>query len=103
MPTLPLSDDAWSQVRHLFPYSDARRFGRASRDPREVLNAVLWVVTQRERWQHLPADYPPSQTCYIKWLQWTRAGIMSEALLLLDLYSETEQQLERQLEEEQTA
>lgn len=98
MPTLPLSDDAWSQVRHLFPHSDARRFGRASRDPREVLNAVLWVVTQHERWQHLPADYPPSQTCYIKWLQWTRAGIMSEALLLLDLYGETEH-----LEEEQTA
>jgi transposase len=105
MPTLPLTDTAWQQVCHLFPHSDARRFGRASRDPRDVLNAVLWVVTQHERWQHLSADYPPAQTCYIKWLQWTRSGVMAEAMLLLDLYWETEQaqpaeHIEHELEEQ---
>ncbi|NPT39520.1 transposase [Paraburkholderia xenovorans] len=46
MDLLPLSDEAWQQVSHLFPYDPKPRFGRPSRNPREILDAILWVVLQ---------------------------------------------------------
>jgi len=77
---LPLSDDAWARVSHLFKQNPQKRFGRPARHPREILDAILWVITRNEKWHRLPATFPPSQTCYIKWLQWRRAGLMSVIL-----------------------
>jgi transposase len=82
---IPLSDEAWHRVSHLLPHDQTHRFGRAARDPRDVLNGILWVVTRKEKWARLPPDFPPSQTCYIKWVQWRRAGIMSRILSELEV------------------
>jgi transposase len=82
---LPLSDEAWQRVGFLFNQDVKQRFGRPARHPRDVLNAILWVTTRGEKWHHLPATFPPSQTCYIKWLQWKRAGLMPRILEALDL------------------
>ncbi|WP_233835928.1 transposase [Paraburkholderia sp. ZP32-5] len=84
---LPLSDDAWARVSHLFKHDPQKRFGRPARHPREILNAILWVITRQEKWHRLPATFPPSQTCYIKWLQWRRDGLMS---VILDEFGLTE-------------
>lgn len=84
MVTLPLSDEAWQRVSHLFSHDAKSRFGHPARDPREVLNAILWVLTRGEKWHRLPADFPPARTCYIKWLQWRRSGLMSRILDELD-------------------
>jgi transposase len=77
---IPLSDEAWLRVSHLLSRDSKQRFGRPARDPRDVLNAILWVITRDEKWHRLPANFPPSQTCYIKWLQWRRAGLMTQIL-----------------------
>ncbi|MGF6758028.1 transposase [Paraburkholderia sp. GAS42] len=77
---IPLSDEAWQRVSHLLPHDAKQRFGHQARDPRDVLNAILWVITQNEKWHRLPTYFPPSQTCYIKWLQWERAGLMARIL-----------------------
>lgn len=85
MTDFPLSEEAWQRVSHLFPQDSKQRFGRPARNPRDVLNAILWVTTQGEKWHRLPAYFPPSQTCYIKWLQWRRAGLMSTILDELEI------------------
>jgi transposase len=82
---LPLSDDAWARISHLFEQDPKKRSGRPARPPREILNAILWVLTRDEKWHRLPATFPPSQTCYIKWLHWRRTGLMSAVLDALDL------------------
>ncbi|SIT49501.1 conserved hypothetical protein [Paraburkholderia piptadeniae] len=69
----------WDKVAHLFPCDRMRRYGRVPRDPRELLNAILWVLTQHERWHHLPRDGPPAQTCYMKYRQWCRDGTLDKA------------------------
>jgi transposase len=38
--------------------------GRKPRDPREVLNGILWVLRTGAPWKDLPGRYPPRQTCH---------------------------------------
>lgn len=79
-----LSDEEWKTVRRLFPEPGARKpFGRPASDVRAVLDAILWVTCTGERWIHLPSDFPPQQTCYIKYLQWRRSGIIEQVHTLL--------------------
>jgi transposase len=77
---LPLSDEAWQRVSNILSRDLRPRFGRPVRDSRDVLNAIVWVTTPDEKWQNLPSNYPPPKTCYIKWLQWRRSGLMSKIL-----------------------
>ncbi|MBN3806916.1 transposase [Paraburkholderia sp. Ac-20336] len=82
---LPLSDDAWARISHLFQQEPKKRSGRPSRPPREIVNAILWIMTRNEKWHRLPATFPPSQTCYLKWLQWRRSGLIARLLDELEL------------------
>jgi transposase len=80
-----LIDDEWRRVSSLFQTGDDRhRFGRPRRNPRDLLDAILWVVTQGERWHRIPSGMPPSQTCYIKYLQWRRDGTWGSIVSELD-------------------
>ena len=74
----PLTDDEWATIAHLFPYDGHRRYGRTPRHPRDLLNAILWVLVLGERWHRLPPGMPPGQTCYIKFLQWRRDGTLNK-------------------------
>ncbi|BBM70381.1 hypothetical protein RmaAA213_22270 [Rhodothermus marinus] len=38
-----------------------RKRGRPWRDPREVLNGILWVVRAGAPWKDLPERYPPTR------------------------------------------
>lgn len=79
-----LSDAEWEQVRHLFPTAGARKStGRPTADSRAVLDAILWIERTGERWIHLPAYFPPQQTCYAKYLQWKRSGLLDQVHALL--------------------
>ncbi|WP_221313926.1 transposase [Paraburkholderia youngii] len=79
----PLSDAEWESISSLFQYDEARRFGKAPRHPRDILNAVLWVTIQQKPWSCLPLDMPPGKTCYIKWFQWHRDGTLKRAESIL--------------------
>ncbi|WP_217478560.1 transposase [Pararobbsia alpina] len=79
-----LSDDKWQRIEYLFDaQSKSRTRGRLSASPKAVLNAIRWIQRSRERWLYLPANYPPQQTCYAKYLQWKGDGRLSEVKRLL--------------------
>jgi transposase len=78
VPFEPLTDDEWNRVSCLFQLDARGRFGRPRRDPRDLLDAILWVLTQDERWHRIPRGMPPAQTCYIKYLQWRRDGTLGK-------------------------
>lgn len=86
MPQIPLSDEDWAKVEHLFPSAVKTGVGRPRRDPRDILNAIFWVTQTGAKWHHLPSHYPPAQSCYIKWLEWRRAGLMSK---VMETFNET--------------
>jgi transposase len=79
-----LTNYEWDTVKHLF-YDPAPRkaIGRPSANPRAVLDAIRWIESSGERWLYLPANYPPQQTCYSKFLQWKKDGRLSEAMRVL--------------------
>ena len=74
---MDLTDKQWIRVEPVILQSmigkDSR--GRKPRDPREVLNGILWVLRTGAPWKDLPGRYPPHQTCHRRFQQWTKAGV----------------------------
>ncbi|ETN86644.1 transporter, major facilitator family protein [Necator americanus] len=79
----PITDEQWLLVGHLIQPQGRLFWGRPARDPRTILDAILWVVVNDERWHRLPCSFGPPQTAYMKWLQWRRSGVMDKILALL--------------------
>lgn len=76
MPEVPLTDADWSRIAHLFPVQPVAGRGRPRSHPRALLNGILWVLMNGQSWRLLPATFPPQQTCYNRWLEWRKTGIM---------------------------
>ncbi len=85
-----LTDEQWSLIEPLFdkPPVVATR-GRPSRNAREVLNGVLWILRSGARWCDLPERFPPYQTCHRRFQQWVRDGRLLKVLesLAADLHT----------------
>ena len=54
--------------------------GRPWRDPRAVLNGILWILRTGASWKDLPERYPPYQTCHRRFQHWVRSGVFEQTL-----------------------
>lgn len=52
-----LTDPQWNALADLFPKPKAT--GRSPRDPREMLDAVLWTLRTGSAWRDQPSDFGP--------------------------------------------
>jgi transposase len=79
---MDLTEQQWQIVELLLPRPRVRedRRGRPRRDPRDVLNGVLWVLRTGALWQDLPDRYPSYQTCHRRLQQWVREGTLERLL-----------------------
>ncbi len=79
-----LTNAQWRRVRPLIPEAEVERTtprgGRPWRDPRDVLDAVLWVLRTGCPWADLPRRYPPPQTCHRRFQKWTREGVLDAVI-----------------------
>jgi transposase len=57
--------------------------GRPWRDPRDVLNGILWIMRTGAPWRDTPERYPPYQTCHRRFQRWTEDGVLDEILRAL--------------------
>src|SRR3954470_22068916 len=73
---MDLTDEQWAILEPLLPKPRVRRDGRGRpwRDPRDVLNGILWVLRTGAPWADLPPRYPPAATCQRRLQQWSRDG-----------------------------
>ena len=73
---MELTNEQWNRIEPIIfkttPVKDPR--GRKERDPREVMNGILWILRTGAPWKDLPARYPPYQTCHRRFQQWVRQG-----------------------------
>lgn len=74
---MELTDKQWMRIEPVISQSACKKDsrGRKPRDPREVLNGILWVLRTGAPWKDLPDRYPPHQTCHRRFQHWTKAGV----------------------------
>ena len=80
------TDEQWAVVEPLLPEEERtplRKRGRPWKDPRQVRNAVLWILRTGAPWKDLPERYPPYQTCHRRFQRWVRKGVMETILQAL--------------------
>jgi transposase len=74
---MELTNEQWQRIEPIIvsstPSKDPR--GRPARDPRKVLNGILWIMRTGAPWKDLPQRYPPYQTCHRRFQQWVRQGV----------------------------
>ena len=74
---MELTNEQWRRIEPIIvsttPSKDPR--GRPARDPRKVLNGILWIMRTGAPWKDLPQRYPPYQTCHRRFQQWVRQGV----------------------------
>jgi transposase len=70
-----VTDDEWALIAPLIP--PERRGGRPRGvDLREVLNAVLFVLSTGCAWGLLPREFGPKSTAHFYYLLWLRDGTL---------------------------
>src|SRR5580704_6536904 len=79
---MDLTAAQWQIVEPLLPQPKIRDDGRGRpwRDPRDVLNGVLWILRTGAPWADLPGRYPPYQTCHRRYQAWVRTGVLDRIL-----------------------
>jgi len=77
MNSYELTDYQWNQIKDLFPPKTSK-CGRARRDPRELINAIIWVLRTGAPWCALPGKYGPWHTVYNNFRKWTNEGIIAQ-------------------------
>lgn len=78
MARLLLTDDEWELIADVFPEPAAT--GRPRRDPRTVLNGILWVLRTGSPWRDIPEEFGPWKTYWRMFDKWNADGTLSEIL-----------------------
>ena len=91
---MDLTNEQWSRLKPLIssPKTKTGGRGRPRREPRQVLNGIIWVLRTGAPWKDMPPRYPPYQTCH-RWFQkWVQDGVFKQILTTLaeDLYERGE-------------
>jgi transposase len=79
---MDLADEQWKLLEPLIPEPPRRKDGRGRpwRDPRDVLNGILWILRTGAPWKDLPDRYPPYQTCHRRFQKWIDEGVLGTIL-----------------------
>jgi transposase len=82
-----LTDKQWESIQPFVPEPEQQgtteRGGRPWRDPRDVLNGILWVLRTGAPWADLPSRYPPYATCFRRFQKWESEGVLDKILRAL--------------------
>ena len=79
-----LTDEQWEIVRPFIPVSTART-GRPTRDPREMLDGILWVLVTGAAWRDVPEVFGPWETVYLYFARWQRESIFQRIVQALQV------------------
>jgi transposase len=84
---MDLTDEQWEAIRASIPEPERQgttgRGGRPWKDPRDVLNGILWILRTGAPWADMPLRYPPYQTCHDRFQKWEREGVLDRVLAAL--------------------
>jgi transposase len=79
-----LSDAQWELVKAHIPERTSAT-GRPPRDPRDMLNGMMWIVRTGAPWRDLPERFGPWQTVYDYFTEWRQGGVLDQVLEALQI------------------
>lgn len=87
-----LTEKQWQALEAHLP-ADPRR-GHAFVNHRTVLNGILWRLRTGAPWRDVPARYGPWQTCYDRFVRWSRNGTWQRILKQLQAQADAAGQID---------
>ena len=70
-----LTDDEWAHIAPLIP--PAKSGGnKRSVDVREVMNAIMYILSSGCQWRAIPKDLPPRSTVHNYFIWWQCDGVL---------------------------
>jgi putative transposase len=73
------TDTHWDVVNQVFPDTSTGKRGRPREHSiREILNAILYILTAGCVWRLLPHDLPPWKTVYHSFRKWSKDGTLKQ-------------------------
>jgi transposase len=82
-----LTDEQWAMVEPLIPRPKKRKSGRGRppKDPRLMLDGILWILATGAPWRDLPDRFGRWRTVYGYFSQWRRGGVFSAIIQRLQI------------------
>ena len=71
-----LTDDEWAVVEPHLPPPRSKR-AKAPPERRDILNAILYVLSTGCQWRALPKDFPPKSTAHDYFVAWQVDGTLT--------------------------
>ena len=85
--SLDLTDDPSAILKRYIPEPEQMRTSRKRdrfwRDPRDVLNGILWILRTGARWSEMPSKFSPYSTCHRHPSKWNDGGVFDKILRVL--------------------
>jgi transposase len=76
MPRHRMTDAEWELIADIFPEPAAT--GRPPRNPRELLDAIFWIVRTGAPWRGIPEEFGPWKTVYNHFDSWNSDGTLDQ-------------------------
>lgn len=82
---MELTEEQWKFIEKFVPKKESKQEGngRRFRDPRDVLEGILWILRTGARWQDLPDRFSSYQTCHRRFQNWVKVGVLEKILQAL--------------------
>lgn len=80
-----LTDQQWQWIESMLPPRTATT-GRTPKDPRRMLNGILWCLWSGAPWRDLPERFGPWQTVYDYYRNWRNDGTFDRILAALQIH-----------------
>lgn len=88
-----VTDEQWEFLEPLIPRQIART-GRKPKDPRLMLNGVLWILRTGAPWRDLPERFGKWQTVYDHFRTWRDSGVYDRILQALHIRLDQQGQID---------
>jgi len=88
-----LTDEQWQLVESLLPRRTAQT-GRKPREPRQMLNGILWILRTGAPWRDLPERFGPWKTVYHYFCRWRDDGTFERLLEALQIRLDRQGQID---------
>ncbi len=79
-----LTEEQWQAVEPLLP-KRAAKTGRKPKDPRQMLNGIVWVLRSGAPWRDVPERYGRCKTVYDYYRTWRNNGTFDRILSALQI------------------